>query len=75
MAVNVWLPLQNSTDVKSFLGLCGFLPEIRSGLCHGGYTADQPDGEESCVEIIREIRTGLPGVEGQVVAIPGVDGA
>ena len=24
MAVHVWLQLRNSTDVKSFLGLCGF---------------------------------------------------
>ena len=24
MAVYVWPQLQNSTDVKSFLGLCGF---------------------------------------------------
>ena len=24
MAVHVWPQLQNSTDVKSFLGLCGF---------------------------------------------------
>ena len=61
-------------ECEEFLGVMWGLPEVCSGLCHGGYTADQSDGEESCVEMGRGRRKGLPGVEGQVAAIPCIDG-
>ena len=58
---------------EEFLGAMWVLPQICSGLCHGGYTTDQPDVEESCVEMWRGRIKSFPGVEGQVVAIPCVD--
>ena len=38
---------------EEFLVVIRVLPEVCSGLCHGGDTADKFDGEESCVKIGR----------------------
>ena len=59
---------------EEFLGAMWVLSKVCSGLRHSGGTADEFDGEESCVEMGRGRRKGLSGVEAQVVAIPCVDG-
>ena len=60
---------------EELLGAMWVLSKVCSGLRHSGDTADKFDGEESCVEMGGGRRASFPGVEGQVVAIPGVDGA
>ena len=60
---------------EEFLGFVWVLSEVCSGLCHGGDTVDKFDWEECCVEIWTGGIKGLSGAEGQVVAIPRVDGA
>ena len=60
---------------EEFLGAMWVLSKVCSGLRHSGDAADKFDGKEGGVEMWRGKRTGFSGAEGQVVAIPGVDGA
>ena len=71
MAVNVWPQLQNATEVKSFLGLCGFYQRFVADYATVATPLTNLMGKKAVWKCGEE----KEGAEGHVVAIPGVDGA
>ena len=76
MAVNVWPQLKNSTDVKSFLGLCGFYQRFVAYYATVATPMTNLMGKKAVWKCGEEEEMAFQALKAlKVVAVPGVDGA